>query len=153
MLIHGHRRRNASPTRTYKSWQDMRARCENKNNLSYHNYGGRGVSVCKRWSSFVFFLQDMGECPSGYMIERKNNERGYSPSNCCWATRKEQNRNRACLLLTVEGVTKNKEDWRRELGISRTTLKRRLKNKKVVLTKAYLSARTYNKRNLYDHYS
>lgn len=81
--------------RLYSVWAAMKTRCSNRNQGCWKNYGGRGIRVCRRWSnSFMNFYLDMS---SGYRrgltIERKNNDKGYSPSNCTWATRAEQNRN------------------------------------------------------------
>jgi len=72
----------------------MRQRCENPNTKSFENYGGRGITVCTAWRTFEGFLADMGERPDGMTLDRVNNERGYSPDNCRWATRSEQQRNR-----------------------------------------------------------
>lgn len=77
----------------YHVWLAMRQRCLNPKNKSYVNYGGRGITVCKRWDSFVNFISDMGPRPPGLTLERKNNNRGYCPSNCVWATRTAQNNN------------------------------------------------------------
>lgn len=88
-LIHG-----MADTPTYNSWMDMKARCRNKNHKDYAYYGGRGIKVCKRWMDFRNFIKDMGDRPLGLTIERINNDSGYKPSNCRWATRAEQNRNK-----------------------------------------------------------
>lgn len=72
----------------------MLARCNNPKDRNYHNYGGRGIKVCKRWENFELFLKDMGEPPKGMTLDRKNNDKGYSPSNCRWVTAAEQCRNR-----------------------------------------------------------
>jgi len=71
----------------------MRARCNNPKNAAYKNYGGRGISVCKRWDSFQAFLEDMGERPENLTLERKDNDGNYEPENCCWDTRSNQNKN------------------------------------------------------------
>lgn len=82
-------------TAEHTCWIDMRQRCENPKNRSYKNYGGRGIKVCRRWRSFRNFLADMGKRPTPqHSIERIKNMRGYSPSNCEWATKVQQLKNR-----------------------------------------------------------
>lgn len=81
-------------TREYSIWKNMRDRCRNPRNKSYKNYGGRGICVAERWDSFANFLEDMGKCPAGLSLDRKNNSDGYSPDNCRWASAKQQSRNR-----------------------------------------------------------
>lgn len=89
------KRDGASTHPLYYCWHAMVARCHNPRNPSYKNYGGRGITVCERWRDdpFMFYL-DMGERPTGLTLERKNNDEGYHPSNCVWATRTEQQNNR-----------------------------------------------------------
>jgi hypothetical protein len=95
----GHRM-TGSPT--YRSWQHMKIRCADPNAGGYARYGGRGITVCARWrESFENFLADMGERPENTTIDRVDNDRGYEPGNCRWATRLEQSRNRACNVITV----------------------------------------------------
>jgi len=77
-----------------RCWRAIIQRCTNKKNPAYKNYGERGISVCDRWRSFANFLNDMGEKPRPELtIERRDNNKGYEPGNCYWATRITQNRN------------------------------------------------------------
>lgn len=92
-LKHGYNRRGKR-TRIHAVWGAMIQRCNNEKNKSFHNYGGRGIKVCKRWLKFENFLEDMGEPPKGLSIERINNDKGYSLQNCKWATPKEQANNK-----------------------------------------------------------
>ena len=82
-----------STSLAYSSWCSMRNRCNNPNNIGYKWYGGRGITVCGRWMEFENFSADMGERPEGLTLERINNEEGYYPGNCKWATPKEQANN------------------------------------------------------------
>ena len=85
----------ASKLPEYRAWINMKQRCNYVKGKDYKHYGARGISVCERWDSFSNFLQDMGQKPSKYhSVDRINNELGYYPENCRWATMTDQNNNR-----------------------------------------------------------
>lgn len=81
-------------TKIYWVWSQIVQRCNNKNHKAFKNYGGRGIRVCDSWKKFDSFLSDMGEPKVGMTIERVDNEKGYTKTNCVWATRKQQALNR-----------------------------------------------------------
>jgi len=94
---HGHADyRNAAVSVEYYAWTSMTQRCTNPKRWNYKNYGGRGIVVCERWlKSFPDFLADMGRKPSPDLsLDRIDNEGNYEPSNCRWATKSQQQRNR-----------------------------------------------------------
>ena len=94
-------------TPTYSSWRAMVRRCTDPKFDSYLQYGGRGILVCERWlNSFVAFLADMGERPSGTSIDRIEGKGHYEPRNCRWATRHEQSSNRALARGELDGNAK-----------------------------------------------
>lgn len=118
--------RSRSPI--YGIWCKMRDRCENPKNKDYPKWGGRGISVCARWKKFENFLSDMGERPERMTIERLDNDGDYEPSNCKWASRKEQawntSRNR---YFEINGESLILSEWARRLGTSTDTIDFRLK--------------------------
>lgn len=86
----------------------MVARCTRPSHAAYENYGKRGIHVYGPWlgrEGFANFLADMGECPPGLTLERENNDRDYVPSNCNWATRVAQTRNRRCTVEYPDPIT------------------------------------------------
>lgn len=105
-----------SNDREYWVWADMKGRCQNPNHTSFANYGGRGITLCDRWQTFANFAADMLPRPEGGMIDRIDNDQGYTPDNCRWATRKEQNSNRRNCIYVQHGEERVtlKEYCRRE---------------------------------------
>lgn len=116
-----------SDSSVYNVWKQMKQRCQNPNNSQYHDYGGRGITVDPRWLDFANFLEDMGEPTEKATLERIDNNKGYSPANCKWATWKEQHQNRRNnRLVTAFGKTQCVTAWADEYGIKHRTLFNRL---------------------------
>lgn len=114
----------------YAAWGAMKTRCYNVKGVSYHRYGARGITVCDKWiNDFAAFFKDMGTRPSPkHSLERKENNLGYSPENCLWATRDVQaNNKRSSVRITYKGVTKTRKQWANFFGVNHTTFKNRLK--------------------------
>ena len=117
-------------TPTYMAWASMNLRCYSSSQKSYDRYGGRGIVVCERWRhSFPNFLKDMGECKAGLTLERNDNNGNYEPSNCRWATRKEQANNRSPrydrVLLKFEGEELTLREWAKKLSLKIPTVESR----------------------------
>lgn len=115
-------------TPEYRTWRHMNHRCNNRTSTDYNRYGGRGIKVCERWKSFENFLSDMGLRPSPqHSIDRIDNDGDYTPENCRWATRNQQNNNkRNNIRLTLNGVTMSVAEASPILGIRASTLWARL---------------------------
>lgn len=104
---------------TYSSWSAMMNRCFRKDDVSYCYYGGRGITVCKRWQKFENFLKDMGIRPVGRSIGRMDNEKGYSKNNCKWSTVEEQSNNRRnSVFFSAAGRRLTVSQWSKLLGLS-----------------------------------
>lgn len=114
---------------TYLSWQRMKGRCLNPNDVAYARYGGRGIVVCDRWMSFENFLADMGERPGGLQLDRIDNDGPYCADNCRWVTKQENARNRSSnVRVTVDGVTRTAVEWAELNNLNPSTVLRRLKS-------------------------
>jgi DNA-binding CsgD family transcriptional regulator len=115
----------------FSCWHGMKSRCLNKNSKNYHRYGGRGITICERWlNSFENFYEDMGPKPSpNHSIDRKNNNGNYEPSNCRWATAKEQLDNREITVRTkLNGELLTVSEISDILKMNRHTVYNRIKN-------------------------
>jgi hypothetical protein len=113
--------------RVFWVWCDMRARCEKPRHKAFANYGGRGIAVCDRWQTFANFVADMGQRPAGMTIERRDNSVGYSPENCCWASRQEQNSNRRNCIYVSPGVTL--KEYCRRAGLPYRAIVKRIQDR------------------------
>jgi hypothetical protein len=114
-------------SRVYTIWKGMRRRCQSPKALEYRNYGARGISVCERWQTFENFLSDMGEPEDGLTIERINNDGNYEPSNCKWASYKDQlNNRRNNHYVSAFGRRRTLTQWSEEMNIPTSTIKNRL---------------------------
>lgn len=119
-----------SKTPEYRAYYLMKNRCYNKNYYLYHRYGGRGIDVCERWlESFENFYLDMGCRPSkNHSLDRIDNNKGYSPLNCRWATNEEQNRNKSnTIMIEINGLVKSLPEWCDEFGVNRNSVRTRIK--------------------------
>lgn len=123
-ITHGKRQ-----TRLYSIWRNMLNRCEYKSHIEYSRYGGRGIKVCDEWKDFLTFYN--WAITHGYAddltIEREDVNGNYEPSNCKWATSREQSRNtRRNRILEYNGKKQCVADWEEETGISRSLIQQRI---------------------------
>lgn len=116
-------------TPEYQAWADMHRRCTGTHRDNFHNYGGRGIRVCRQWRSFEAFIASVGARPSAqHSLERIDNARNYTPANVRWATPTEQARNRRQnTWYTHNGVRRCLIEWAEHSGIPADTLSWRLK--------------------------
>lgn len=129
-----------SYSRVYRIWIGMKGRCLNPNHPKYSKYGAAGISVCDRWMSFENFLSDMGHPPSDqHSLDRYPDGSGdYDPSNCRWATKREQSANtHTALRITFQGQTHPLNEWARILGIPDSTLWNRLNRAGMTVEEAF----------------
>jgi hypothetical protein len=118
-----------SDSAEYLVWYSMIKRCTNADDQAYHNYGGRGITVCDRWlNNFEAFYEDMGARPSpDHTLDRKENDGNYEKNNCRWATHIEQNNNKRNNVFYEYGQEQlTLSEISRRTGISYTTLYKRI---------------------------
>lgn len=128
--IHGTHLLSFTPE--FATWQSMVERCTLSHHKAYHRYGGRGITVCDRWldktTGFLNFLSDLGSRPENTSLDRINNELGYTPENCRWASKKEQANNRCTnVFLTHDGKTMNIKQWSEKTGLSHGCISMRIR--------------------------
>lgn len=128
-----------SKTKIYRVWAGIISRTSYKGDTNYQRYGGRGIKVCDRWRKYLNFFEDMGrEYREGLQIERVNNDGNYEPSNCKWATRHDQSRNkRVTHFITFNKKTQSMRDWSEELKINYDTLRCRINDYGWAIEKAF----------------
>lgn len=128
-----------SRSKIYHVWNGMKERCGNPNDKNYHNYGGRGITVCDEWlgeHGFENFYKwaveagyDESKSRAEQSIDRINVNGNYEPNNCRWATQKEQaNNERRNIRITYKGKTQTAKQWSEELGINYRTMRSRIKS-------------------------
>lgn len=109
---------NKSKSLEYKIWEAIKHRCNNSNNNQYKNYGGRGITVCDRWSKFENFYEDMGDRPTDkHILSRKDKNGNFEPDNCKWLNE---------LSSTVNNETKSLKEWSKISGTNYQTIQTRL---------------------------
>lgn len=115
-------------TREYGTWQNMKNRCYNSNKPGYEYYGAVGITVCDEWkNSFEAFIRDMGKCPDGFEIDRKNGKLGYFPGNCRWVDGITQANNmKSNRWVSFNGKNLTVAQWARELKLPAYKLYHRL---------------------------
>lgn len=113
----------------YDSFKQMRRRCNDPTNIGFSNYGGRGIKVCERWSTFSAFIEDMGPRPPGMTLERIDPNGHYEPANCRWASRIEQSRNtRRNIWVEFRGQRMCLKDACQLAGLDKGTVRHRIVN-------------------------
>lgn len=128
----------------YQTWTSMIKRCCNPKTKCYKHYGGRGISVCDRWSNydneqhpFWAFVEDMGEKPRGFSIDRIDNEKGYSPENCRWVSHRDQMQNlHYTLWVNLPTGRVSLSDYCKANNKNKSTIKERARRKGISITDA-----------------
>lgn len=121
-----------SQTPLYHIWETMRLRCHNPNNKKYYSYGARGIYVCEEWRNNFLSFQEWALSngyKKGLSIDRIDNNKGYYPDNCRWATIKEQQRNtRRNIMITIDNETKSLIEWCEIYNLPYKTICNRIAN-------------------------
>lgn len=125
---HGHRR-GGKTTLTRKSYEHAKSRCHCPTNHKYQQYGARGILMCDEWrNDFLAFVRDMGEAPPGTTIDRIDNDKGYEPGNCRWATPHQQSRNlRTNIWVEYDGRRMILKDFAATMGVDYLLLYKRVR--------------------------
>lgn len=128
LVIASKRSHGMCHTNIYSRWAGMIQRCYYTKGSSYPRYGGRGIVVCKEWrESFERFYADMGDCPPGHTIERKDSNGNYEPGNCIWLPAELQGSNKTNnILIEYRGETKTLSQWARTTGLGLNTIRCRM---------------------------
>lgn len=147
MKNHGNTKHGLKNSRFYNIWKCAKSRCHNPNNHGYYKYGAIGITFDQHWHKFENFRDDMYQSYLDHVqkfgekdtsLDRKNVLKGYSKSNCSWATLLEQGRNkRNTLLIKFRGRSMILSDWAVELGIGYQTLYQRIYFQKLTLERAF----------------
>ena len=128
------------PTKEYRAWKAMKARCYSPCNKKMGKYQAMNIQVCDHWlNSFENFMDDMGFSPSkDHSLDRIDPEKDYTPENCRWATWKTQSSNRGDFNLIYEykGESMILKDWAKKLNIKYTTLYQRIFRSKMSFKEA-----------------
>jgi len=112
---------------TYISWYEMKRRCTSTGRDNSKWYSDKGIIYCSRWDDFSLFKEDMGDRPTGYTLDRIDNNKGYSKENCRWSSKKTQSRNQERRkLYTYKGESKLLVEWCELLGLTFWSLSRRV---------------------------
>jgi len=149
-LIGGTRELHKTPTGI--SWFCMIRRCYDDSVNDYARYGGRGITVCDRWFDFLNFLEDMGERPDRHVLDRKDNEKGYSPENCRWVTHKESARNRSGNhMVNFNGILCTMAEAAETLGFNYDSLRTWVKWKGFTGDFSQIKKVPYGSRSVFSH--
>ena len=128
MMAMRNRTHGLSRDPAYRSWKDMRSRCNTPTNSDFKDYGGRGIKVCDRWSDFAAFLGDIGPRPAGMSVDRIDVNGDYEPSNCRWASAKMQaNNKRSNHVIEWRGKRQTLAAWSAETGVDQSKARYRLR--------------------------